>query len=173
MLKEIWKDILGFEDYYQVSNLGNVRSKDRIIIEKTNDIQNWKGQMLKPFDNGSGYLTVHIRKNGKRYVKYVHRLVAEAFIGDTTNYDINHKDFNRKNNRLDNLEITTRKENINYSIKAGKYINLYKQRLEKTIQKYNNVKDNIINDIKNGIPIYKIEKKYGVNHKTLKKYGFY
>lgn len=173
-MQEIWKDIKNFENYYQISNYGNVKSKDRNIVEKgTKNIQKWKGQMLKPFDNGSGYLTVHIRKNGKRYVKYVHRLVAEAFIGDITNCDINHKDFNRKNNELSNLEITTRKDNINYSKKAGKYDNLYKSRTCKALKKYEKMKKDILQDIKNGIPIYKIEKKYNVNHKTLKKYGYY
>lgn len=171
-MKEIWKDVKNFEGLYKVSNLGNVKSVKREIISEKRTNQKWAEKNIKPFDNGYGYLVVHLRKNGKRYVRYIHRIVIESFVGNIGNNDINHKDFNRKNNILSNLEILTRKENINYSKKAGKYDELYVKRSLKNKQKYDGLKDKINEDIKNGIPIIKIEKKYKVNHKTLKKYGY-
>lgn len=172
-MEEIWKDIKDFEGLYQVSNYGNVKSIDRKIIEKNNDIQFWKGKKLKPFNNGNNYLTVHLKKDGKRYVKYIHRLVAETFIGNIKNKDVNHKDFNRKNNNINNLEICSRKENILYSKNNGKYEKVYIQKVQKTKERYNELKEDIIKDMENGLSIRKIEKKYNVNHKTLKKYGYY
>ena len=173
-MEEIWKDIKDFEELYQVSNLGRVRSKERVILTQKNKeiYQKWGSKILKPFDNGRGYLTVHLKKQSKRYVKYVHRLVAEAFLGSTINMDINHKDFNRTNNSIDNLEIVTRKENIDYSKKANRYDNVYLKRIEITKQRYNKLKRAIERDLKNGIPVYKIEKIYRVNHSTLRKYGY-
>lgn len=171
-MKEIWKDVKNFEGLYKVSNLGNVKSVKREIISEKRTNQKWAEKNIKPFNNGYGYLVVHLRKNGKRYVRYIHRIVIESFVGDIGNNDINHKDFNRKNNILSNLEILTRKENINYSKKAGKYDELYAKKNLKNKQKYDGLKDKINEDIKNGIPIIKIEKKYKVNHKTLKKYGY-
>ena len=171
-MEEIWRDVKGFEGLYQVSNLGNVKSVEREIISEKRTNQKWTERKLKPCDNGRGYLVVHLRNNGKRYVRYVHRLVIESFVGEIGDNDINHKDFNRKNNCLNNLEILTRKENINYSKNAGKYNELYQKRFLKTKERYDNLKDKMLEDIKNGISIREIEKKYKVNHKTLKKYGY-
>ena len=170
-MEEIWKDISNFEGLYQISNYGNVRSVTRTIKTPKCD-QTWQGVKIKSFDNGRGYQVVHLRKDGKRYVKYVHRLVVESFIGFIGKNDINHKDFNRANNNLNNLEIVTRKENIIYSKKAGKYENFYKTKYLRCKEKYDLIKENIIQDYNNGMPISKIEKKYQVNHKTLKKYNY-
>ncbi len=125
---EEWRDIKGFEGLYQVSDLGNVRSIDRVIITNKGKEQHWNGKLLTPFTNGTGYLCVHLKKNNKRYMKYVHRLVVESIFGDISNMDINHKDFDRTNNKLSNLEILTRFDNIHYSIKHGKYKDVYSNR---------------------------------------------
>lgn len=146
-MKEIWKDIKNFENFYKISNYGKIKSVDRTIKTKNGKVQRWKGKNINGNDNGNGYLVVHLRKNGKRYVKYIHRLVIETFIGEIGNNDINHKDFNRKNNKLDNLEILSRKENINYSQNAGKYETLYKNRTTKTKDKYNLIINKIKEDI--------------------------
>lgn len=173
-MKEVWKDIKGFENLYQVSNLGNVRSCDRDIIENTNEreIQHWCGKILTPEDTGKGYLRVDLAVNHKRTIKYVHRLVAEAFIGDISGLDVNHIDFNRKNNCVDNLEIISRKDNIRHSQRAGRYNSLYRKQASKWYNKYEQLKPQIQQDLKSGIPVYKIEQKYGVTHKTLRKYGY-
>ena len=98
MENEVWKDIRGYEKYYQISNLGRVRSLDRIIKdEKNNRTFNIKGKIITPTDNGNGYLIIGLRKNGKRNNKYIHRLVAEAFFDKCDGQEyINHIDFNKK-----------------------------------------------------------------------------
>ena len=121
--KEIWKDIPGFEGVYQVSNLGRVKHLKE-IQRRTNGktICNFTlpELILKPYKTGKGdgYQTVSLkRKNFK-----VHRLVAEAFCkrmpGKT---EVNHIDCNKENNRADNLEWVTCKENINHAYENGLY----------------------------------------------------
>lgn len=105
-MEEIWKDIKDYEGYYQVSNLGNVRSL------KFNKIT-----PLKPYKNVArhGYLEVYLRLPGSKKTFKVHRLVAQAFIENPDNLpQINHKDENKENNCVDNLEWCTNKYNINY-----------------------------------------------------------
>jgi len=162
-MKEIWRIIKNFENY-EVSNLGKVRN----TIFKNNICEKKKNKILKNSDNGTGYLAVQLRKDGKKYVKYIHRLVAEAFIGDIKGMDVNHKDFNRKNNNVNNLEICTRLENIRYSIKGGKYKNIKKYNAKEKVKK---IKLNIIEDFKSGMLKQEIYKKYKVDGRTLKKYG--
>ena len=105
---EIWKNIVGYEGKYQISNLGRVKSlKDRY---------GYRERILKPSTNKRGYKKVVLVKVGeKRKTFLVHRLVAEAFIPNPNNYsEVNHKDENPSNNNVDNLEWCTRKYNINY-----------------------------------------------------------
>lgn len=107
---EKWAPIKGYEGVYEVSNLGLVR---RVDFRGTGKPRN-----LKPADNGTGYLFVTLCKNGivKRF--YVHRLVAEAFIENSTNLpEVNHKDECRSNNHVTNLEWCTREYNQNYGNK--------------------------------------------------------
>lgn len=116
---EEWKPVPGLS-YMMVSNYGRVKSLDRTIRQKNkygkyND-RKLKGKMLTPFDNGHGYKMIHIRENGKRTVRYVHRLVAEAFIDNPENKPhVNHIDYDRSNNHFENLEWCTAKENARYS----------------------------------------------------------
>lgn len=113
-MKEEWKDIVGFENY-QVSNLGNVKSKERYYINNFGHKVHIKEKLMN-FSERSGYFVVNLRKNGIRHSKQVHRLVAEAFLPNIYNKEVvNHKDFNRKNNCVDNLEWLTQKENVNWS----------------------------------------------------------
>ena len=102
---EIWKDIKGYESYYQVSDRGRVRSLDRIVKDRTRDrYQQLKGKILKETDNGKGYKLVFLTKDGKRENKYVHILVAEAFIPNPDNLrEVNHEDLNKSNNCVQNL----------------------------------------------------------------------
>ena len=105
---EIWKDVVGYEGYYQVSNFGNIRSVDRVIYSDKLHIgtkRKLDGKMLKPYVNAHGYLALTLTKNGKEKSLRVHRLVAEAFIKNPNNYDqINHIDGNKTNNKVENLE---------------------------------------------------------------------
>ena len=103
-MQEIWKDIIGFEGVYEISSYGRVRSVK-------------SGRILSTSKCGGcrGYLSVCLSKNGKRYGKLVHRLVAEAFISNINNLpEVNHLDEDKTNNRVDNLEFCDHKYNMNY-----------------------------------------------------------
>lgn len=103
-MKEIFKDIKGYEGLYQISNLGNVKR-----IKKENYI------LCKPSKDSRGYKQIVLTKDKKRKSFKVHRLVALAFIDNINNYkEINHKDENKLNNNVTNLEWCTRKYNCNY-----------------------------------------------------------
>jgi hypothetical protein len=107
---ELWKDIEGWEGIYQISNNGNVKSF-RWNKEKLLKIQTDTG--------GYSFISLHVSE-GKRDKRLIHRLVAQAFIPNPDNkLEVNHKDLNKKNNHIDNLEWATRSENIKHSIKHG------------------------------------------------------
>ena len=80
LMEEEWKDVIGFEDYYEVSNLGRVRSKDRTIIYENGKVVHRKSRVKKPTTDGNYYPRVGLQVRGKLTMKMVHRLVAEAFI---------------------------------------------------------------------------------------------
>lgn len=115
-MQEIWKNVVGYEGIYEVSNLGNVRSLDRTVPSKYIDVTaNIKGKQLKPIKNKYGYLRVNLCNDSGRKSKFVHRLVAMAFIENPNNFpQINHKDENKLNNSVENLEWCSAKYNCNY-----------------------------------------------------------
>lgn len=111
---EEWRDIAGYEGLYQVSNLGRVRSLDR-VIKCVDSIRRYKGCMLRLAKQGNGYMSVSLQKSGDRKTKLVHRLVAQAFIQNPDNLpEVNHLDENKENNVVDNLEWVTQAENNAY-----------------------------------------------------------
>jgi hypothetical protein len=119
-MKEIWKDIENYEGYYQVSNLGRVRSLDRIISYNTKRYFK-TGRILSVNKNKNNYYCVYLSVKGIKKMKYVHRLVAETFIKKPSGYDnVNHKDFDTYNNNVYNLEWCTQKYNVNYSFDNGR-----------------------------------------------------
>ncbi len=108
-MQEEWKDIIGYNGKYQVSNFGNVRSTDRYYRQDNGkgfeSEHLYKGKMLKPFYTERGYKRIGLSQKGK--VKYytIHKLVAMAFISNPNNLpQVNHKDGNKENNKVDNLE---------------------------------------------------------------------
>ena len=114
---EIWKDIKGFEGFYQVSNAGDVRSiaVRRSIHGSLHIVK--RIREMAPYDNGNGYLMVQLKSNNTVTPVGVHRLVAEAFVHrrGEDKVIVNHKDHNTKNNIAENLEWVTQRENVNYS----------------------------------------------------------
>lgn len=107
-MKEIWKDIKGYEGLYQVSNLGNVKSLDAIInCEGAKGIKCHlrKGRILKKAINNKGYYYVNLSKNSKVKNIKIHKIVANTFINNSNNYNcVNHIDGNKLNNFVENLE---------------------------------------------------------------------
>lgn len=117
--QEIWLPIAGFEGYYEVSNMGRVRSLDREICNgKGTRLR--KGRILKYGDQNSGYLFAPLWKDNKGSCPLVHRLVAIAFLPNPENKAfVNHKDGNKQNNLLSNLEWMTHKENHQHAVGLG------------------------------------------------------
>lgn len=117
---EEWKDIEGYEGVYQVSNFGNVRSCDRVIKHSPKDYFQ-KGGKLKSALSKNGYPMVVLVVHNKRKTINVHRLVAQAFIPNPDNLpQVNHKDEDKTNNNVANLEWCTHKYNVNYGTRNMK-----------------------------------------------------
>lgn len=119
-MEEIWKDIKGYEGLYQISNLGRVKSLARVIFEIDGKERVSKEKILQSKRISSGYRAVILYKDGKGKTMYIHRLVAQAFLYNGNNYtDVNHKDGNKENNTLANLEWVTRSYNIKHAYNTG------------------------------------------------------
>jgi len=116
MNREIWKAVKGYEGIYEVSSHGIVKSLERIVEKSNGRKQTISERILKGCDNGSGYLFVNLSNNGKTKTKKIHQLVAESFLNHIPcgyKLVVNHINFNRQDNRVENLEIVTARENTN------------------------------------------------------------
>lgn len=124
---EEWRDIKKYKGLYQVSNMGNIRSLDRVVVQKNKfgELQKhiYKGRQLKKQVQKNGYEVVNLYKEKKMVKELVHRLVAITFLENKSggNY-INHKDSNRANNKLYNLEWCTQSDNLHYAYNYGNKI---------------------------------------------------
>lgn len=113
---EIWKDIPGYEDLYQASNLGNIKGLSRIMLINGKYPIMTKERIFSPAKNCHGYLFVNLTKDKKKKGFKVHQLVAMAFLEHIPcghKLVVNHKNFIRTDNRLENLEVITGRENYN------------------------------------------------------------
>ena len=121
---EIWKDVFGYEGFYQVSNLGNVK---RVGSFRGVNKAYLKNYYLTPVDNGKGYYRIKLTVNNKSKRVMLHRIIAKAFIANPNNYPyINHINAIRKDNRLENLEWCTQSQNCLHSVKMGTWGSLKK-----------------------------------------------
>lgn len=155
---EIWKDILQYEGYYRVSNLGNVYSVKR-------------NKLLKPTCGTNVYLSVNLYKNGYSKTFMIHRLVAICFLENINNkQQVNHKDHNRQNNNVSNLEWVSQSENVKHSYKninrkiakawIGKLGN--KHNRSKGIYEFDN-NGQLLNYYESGLDF---QRKTGINHSS-------
>lgn len=117
---EIWKDVIEFDNKYQISNFGRLKMKSFKInssVQKCGFRIN-KEKIKPPQDNGNGYKQFYVQINGKRILKYAHRLVATYFIENDLNLpEVNHKDGNKSNNCVGNLEWSTKNDNVIHAVK--------------------------------------------------------
>lgn len=147
LFDEIWKDIPQYEGIYQASNYGNIRTVEgKTTFTNKHGIRYWKSRVLK--GRGNNRVTgkrVSLWKNGKKKEFLVARLVAITFLGDPPkNYTVNHKDGNRLNNRLDNLEWLSLEDNIRHGFKTGLYYRLQKSiavKMRDKLIKFNSLAD--------------------------------
>lgn len=117
---EIWKDIIGYKGYYQISNMGRVRGLDRYSLHKEGGNQLIKGKILKRAYYSNGYTFVGLSKFGKVKQFLLHRLVAKHFIKNINNYpDVNHKFGIKDDNRASQLEWCTQSQNMIHAINTG------------------------------------------------------
>lgn len=153
---ELWQYVDGFDEQYMVSDFG------RVLNLKSNAI-------LKQSTNDKGYKVVSLLKGKKYKQKRVHRIVAKAFIGETDKKDanqINHKDGNKSNNHVSNLEWCTPKENINHAIQTGLW------NYEKGENKLNEEKVKEIRHLHSeGMTYEKIAQKFNIQKSTARRAG--
>lgn len=119
---EVWKDVVGYEGLYQVSNHGKVRSLDRYVPHKTLGMKFCGGREMATHTTNAGYLSVNLSKDGKYTSFDIHRLVAVAFLGasDVSGLEVNHIDENKKNNQVSNLEWVTKSQNNRHGTKVAR-----------------------------------------------------
>lgn len=154
MVNEVWRDIKGYEGYYQVSNLGEIRSLPRYRIENGEKKYLMKGIILKQSITSTGYKKVELMVDGDKKSCKVHRLVAEAFLINTFDKPyVNHKDGNPLNNVVDNLEWCTQAENMKHARETG--LTVYTQ---DTINHDELIKDYLCNTAKFVCEKYNISK---------------
>lgn len=114
-MKEIWKPVVGYEGFYEVSSIGRVRSLARIVECNDGRKRKIKDRILKCSRNSGGYYGITLHKDGCTKSVNIHRIVAEAFVPNPLEKEeVNHKDENPSNNHASNLEWVTAKENNNY-----------------------------------------------------------
>jgi penicillin-binding protein-related factor A (putative recombinase) len=120
--KEIWIPIKDYEGFYEVSNLGRVRSLDRIVNGRDGLLAHLKGRMVTIGKESQGYCRVSLSKDGNRKMAKLHRLIAQAFLPNPCGKPhINHKNGIKNDNRIENLEWVTPLENAKHAVRTGLY----------------------------------------------------
>ncbi|RDU21928.1 NUMOD4 domain-containing protein [Anaerosacchariphilus polymeriproducens] len=158
---EIWKDIEGYKGSYQVSNIGRIKSLKRVIMRSDGKEQTIKERILKPLVHTNGYLLVALYDNGKQKNMLIHRLVALTFIDNQENkQEVNHKDGNKTNNHINNLEWNTSSEN-----KQHAYSVLNRKTNGKVISQFTKTGDYI----KTYYSTYHAERETGTNQSDITK----
>lgn len=165
---EIWKPIPDYEGFYEVSNLGRVRSVSRFVMNHYT--KEWReGKVLKPYVTPQGYYNVKLSKLGVKDKHNIHRLVASAFIPNCENKrTVNHKNGIKTDNRVENLEWATYSENIKHA-----YDNGLKERKATSFAENHhktNLKNTDVVDIYNStLSTKELSIKYGISYDVIQK----
>jgi len=118
--EEMWRPVIGYEGYYEVSSLGRVRSVDRYVNHSPGTKAMKKGRVLRGGKAPNGYRTTSLSKDGTSTTHSTHTLVASAYLGRRPDgHQVNHKDGRKENNAANNLEYVTPKENTRHSWQFG------------------------------------------------------
>lgn len=167
-MEEEWRPIPNYIGYYEVSNIGNVRSVDRLVTYSNGVQRVHKGKILKQDINYKGYHRVRLQKDGKSKSFSVHRLVALAFIPNPNSLpQVNHIDENKSNNCVSNLEWCTSEYNNNYGNHINNSVTSYKNNndLGRHVLRCD-MDNNIIQEYRS---TYEVQKLFGKNHSYIKK----
>lgn len=125
VIVEVWKDVKGYEGYYQVSNYGRIKSLARPVYKKDGSFHRFKKESIKSNKiNSDGYYATTLSVNGHDVTRAIHILVAEAFVPKPDSdvpLEVNHIDTDRKNNYYKNLEWVSHHENVLHSAALGRY----------------------------------------------------
>lgn len=120
-MSETWKPVRDYEDFYEVSDKGRVRSLPRMIRRSMGGVQNHSGRIMRPY-RGQFYFSVGLSRYGQRRTWFVYRLVAEAFLLRLPSGEaVNHKDHNSFNDYLENLEWCTTQRNLDHAYEDGNH----------------------------------------------------
>jgi hypothetical protein len=117
MIKEIWINAKGLDGFYQVSNLGRVKSLSR-IVKIGNNTRSIPERIIKPIKAKTGYYVINVTTPKRRQI-LLHRLVVDSFLGIPKGMVVNHKNLNKQDNSLSNIEVVTQFENIKHSCENG------------------------------------------------------
>lgn len=166
---EIWKSIMGYEDSYEISNYGNLRSKDR-RVQARSGYYILKGQPIRPKIDKDGYLVIGLSKKQKVKWISIHRLVAMQYIPNPDNLpQVNHKYGNKLDNYYKHLEWNTCKQNIDHACKNG-LRGKAKRGEDSNLAKLSwNVVNSIRNDNNEGMKQLELSQKYNTPESTIYK----
>ena len=165
---EIWKKIEGYDGRYSISNYGNIKTNSYINAHAIYGTAKHKELLRNPLPAARGYLrTVLTDLNKKQHYIQIHRLVAQAFIPNPNRLpQVNHKDGNKKNNHVDNLEWCTNDENRKHAIETG--LIKYRDQLPNSKIKTNQIQE-LVELINSGLSQKKVGLLFGVCQQTVSK----
>ena len=156
-MMEIWKDIPGYEGFYQASSKGQIKSLSRVVRHNLGGDKIINERILNGYVNKYGYKRVELSKRGHSKQYSEHRLVALAFLGES-DLTVNHIDGNKLNNNIENLEYLSIADNTRHAVTIG------------LIKNNSNIhKEEIIKDYQNGYRLRDLEDKYKTSHHDIRR----